>query len=138
MLLRVTEAWQKLVSLPPGAALLLMPPPVHHHSDTHSSCLYMVRPLLGRADRQRISCLCVQVPSGVSAGACVHLGSSSALPIAVEKLLGSAQPSVEFTRKKYVEAHDAFVASLPPTPAPWRLLPMSSTRQALPSLGDIY
>ena len=30
---------------------------------------------------------------------------------AVEKLLGSAQPSVEFTRKKYVEAHDAFVAS---------------------------
>ena len=30
---------------------------------------------------------------------------------AVEKLLGSAQPSVEFTRKKYVEAHDAIVAS---------------------------
>ena len=33
------------------------------------------------------------------------------LACAVEKLLGSAQPSVEFTRKKYVEAHDAFVAS---------------------------
>ena len=31
--------------------------------------------------------------------------------LAVEKLLGSAQPSVEFTRKKYVEAHDAIVAS---------------------------
>ncbi len=25
--------------------------------------------------------------------------------------MGSAQPSVEFTRKKYVEAHDAIVAS---------------------------
>ena len=30
---------------------------------------------------------------------------------AVNKLLDSAQPSVEFTRRKYVEAHDAIVAS---------------------------
>lgn len=34
VLLRVTEAWQKLVSLPPGAPLLQMPPPVPHVSDT--------------------------------------------------------------------------------------------------------
>jgi hypothetical protein len=31
--------------------------------------------------------------------------------LAVNKLLDTAQPSVEFTRRKYVEAHDAIVAS---------------------------
>ena len=32
-------------------------------------------------------------------------------PAAVNKLLDSAAPSVEFTRRKYAEAHDAIVAS---------------------------
>lgn len=83
VLLKVSEAWTKLVSLPPGAPPLPLP--------TSGICSVFYPPIS---------------PCNPNPKMLIVL-----LPCAVNKLLDTAQPSVEFTRRKYVEAHGAIVAS---------------------------
>lgn len=99
VLLKVSEAWTKLVSLPPGNPFEFL---TAMRTNCAGSSCDVSGFLMSIQDAERAQVVDDQIAMRRNYFLCDST---------VNKLLDTAQPSVEFTRRKYVEAHDAIVAS---------------------------